>query len=90
VKNTDTFQPSAAAVEARMNGGYAQSSVPLVAMIVIEGVLASLNSASFASSLSAKIASTRSLIMRSSIALSTTGVSVVSSMVTLCTERERE
>ena len=39
MKKIDTSQPSAAAVDARMNGGYAQSSVPLVAMIVIEGVL---------------------------------------------------
>jgi hypothetical protein len=35
VKKICTSQPSAAAVEARISGGYAMSSAPLVAMIAI-------------------------------------------------------
>ncbi len=86
MKKIDTSQPSAAAVDARMNGGYAQSSVPLVAMIVIEGVFAALSSASFASSRCSSSASMRSLMARSSAPSLTlaTVVSVFVSMEILC------
>src|SRR6266496_6495785 len=59
-----------------MNGGYAQSSVPLVAMIVIDGVFAALISASFVSSRWPSSASMRSRISRSSASLSSLSVLV--------------